>query len=46
MDLAGRHGGDCRPPRVPLLPEQFDTIKADTLRVLPLEDQARERKQG
>ncbi|MEY9858035.1 dihydrodipicolinate synthase/N-acetylneuraminate lyase [Catenulispora sp. GAS73] len=46
MDLAGRQGGGCRPPRLPLLPEQFDTIKADTLRVLPLEDQARERKQG
>jgi 4-hydroxy-tetrahydrodipicolinate synthase len=45
MDLAGRHGGGCRPPRVPLLPEQADTIKADTLRVLPLEDKARERKQ-
>jgi len=45
MDLAGRHGGGCRPPRVPLLPEQADTVKADTLRVLPLEDKARERKQ-
>jgi 4-hydroxy-tetrahydrodipicolinate synthase len=45
MDLAGRHGGTCRPPRVPLLPEQSDTIKADTLRVLPLEDKARERRQ-
>ena len=45
MDLAGLHGGACRPPRVPLLPEQSDTIKADTLRVLPLEDKARERKQ-
>ncbi|MEY9926415.1 dihydrodipicolinate synthase/N-acetylneuraminate lyase [Catenulispora sp. GP43] len=44
MDLAGRHGGGCRPPRVPLLPEQADTIKADTLRALPLEDKARERK--
>lgn len=46
MDLAGRHGGPCRPPRVPLLPEQYDTIKADTLRVLPLEDEARERRQA
>lgn len=45
MDLAGRHGGDCRPPRVPLLPEQADAIKADTLRVLPLEDKSRERRQ-
>lgn len=44
MDLAGRHGGTCRPPRLPLLPEQSDAIKADTLRVLPLEDKARERK--
>ncbi|WP_194927746.1 dihydrodipicolinate synthase family protein [Catenulispora pinisilvae] len=45
MDLAGLHGGDCRPPRVPLLPDQYDAIKADTLRVLPLEEQARGRKQ-
>ena len=45
MDLAGLHGGGCRPPRVPLLPDQYDAIKADTLRVLPLEEQARERKQ-
>jgi 4-hydroxy-tetrahydrodipicolinate synthase len=46
MDLAGRNGGGCRPPRVPLLPEQYEVIKADTLRVLPLEDKARDRKQG
>lgn len=46
MDLAGRHGGGCRPPRQPLLPDQYDTVKSDTLRVLPLEDRARERKQG
>ncbi|MBS2539727.1 dihydrodipicolinate synthase family protein [Catenulispora sp. NF23] len=46
MDLAGLHGGGCRPPRVSLLPDQYDAIKADTLRVLPLEEQARERKQA
>jgi len=46
MDLAGRHGGGCRPPRVPLLPEQYEAIEADTLRVLPLEEKARVRKQG
>ncbi|GAA1978591.1 dihydrodipicolinate synthase family protein [Catenulispora subtropica] len=46
MDLAGRHGGGCRPPRVPLLPDQYETVKADTLRVLPLEDKARAQKAG
>lgn len=46
MDLAGRHGGGCRPPRVPLLPEQYETIKADTLRVLPLEEKARKHKEA
>ena len=40
MDLAGKHGGACRPPRVPLTPEQHESIKADTLRVLPLEQKA------
>ncbi|GAA2058503.1 dihydrodipicolinate synthase family protein [Catenulispora yoronensis] len=44
MDLAGRTGGGCRPPRVPLLADQYETVKADTLRVLPLEDKARERR--
>jgi 4-hydroxy-tetrahydrodipicolinate synthase len=46
MDLAGRHGGGCRPPRVPLLPEQYESVKADTLRVLPLEEKAREWRRG
>lgn len=41
MDLAGFTGGGCRPPRVPLLPDQYESIKADTLRVLPLEEKAR-----
>jgi 4-hydroxy-tetrahydrodipicolinate synthase len=34
MDLAGRPGGPCRPPRVPLSPEQHDTVRAATEKVL------------
>ncbi|WP_231156348.1 dihydrodipicolinate synthase family protein [Streptomyces sp. CNZ748] len=30
MDLAGRHGGPCRPPRVPLDPEQEAAVRAAT----------------
>ncbi|GAA3837662.1 dihydrodipicolinate synthase family protein [Streptomyces phyllanthi] len=30
MDIVGRHGGRCRPPRVPLLPEQEATIRSAT----------------
>ncbi|MBT3164174.1 dihydrodipicolinate synthase family protein [Streptomyces sp. Vc74B-19] len=30
MDLAGRHGGPCRPPRVPLDPEQEAVVRAAT----------------
>ncbi|WP_338784392.1 dihydrodipicolinate synthase family protein [Streptomyces sp. DG1A-41] len=30
MDLVGRHGGPCRPPRMPLLPEQEVTVRAAT----------------
>jgi 4-hydroxy-tetrahydrodipicolinate synthase len=30
MDLAGRKGGKCRPPRSPLAPEVADQITADT----------------
>ncbi|MET9813050.1 dihydrodipicolinate synthase family protein [Streptomyces sp. NPDC006355] len=30
MDLVGRHGGPCRPPRVPLLPEQEAAVRAAT----------------
>jgi dihydrodipicolinate synthase/N-acetylneuraminate lyase len=30
MDIVGRHGGRCRPPRVPLLPEQEAVIRAAT----------------
>jgi 1-pyrroline-4-hydroxy-2-carboxylate deaminase len=41
MDLAGRHGGVCRPPRTALAPEHHRAIKADTLRVLPLEQKAK-----
>jgi 1-pyrroline-4-hydroxy-2-carboxylate deaminase len=39
MDLAGRTGGACRPPRTPLTPEQHDVVREDTLRVLLLEKQ-------
>lgn len=34
MDLAGRPGGPCRPPRVPLAPELIAKITADTEDVL------------
>ncbi|MFQ6331947.1 dihydrodipicolinate synthase family protein [Nocardia sp. CWNU-33] len=34
MDLAGRRGGACRPPRVPLAPEVVAKITADTRDVL------------
>ncbi|MDX3380929.1 dihydrodipicolinate synthase family protein [Streptomyces niveiscabiei] len=30
MDIAGRHGGRCRPPRVPLLPEQEAAVRSAT----------------
>ncbi|MFG2786010.1 dihydrodipicolinate synthase family protein [Streptomyces sp. NPDC048419] len=30
MDIVGRHGGGCRPPRVPLLPEQEAVVRAAT----------------
>lgn len=32
MDIVGRHGGPCRPPRVPLLPEQEKAVRAATER--------------
>ena len=41
MDLAGRHGGGCRPPRVALTAEQRATIGVDTERALGLEESAR-----
>jgi 4-hydroxy-tetrahydrodipicolinate synthase len=41
MDLAGKHGGACRPPRTPLTAEQHGTIKADTGLALGLEEAAR-----
>jgi 1-pyrroline-4-hydroxy-2-carboxylate deaminase len=34
MDLAERPGGPCRPPRGPLSPEQQDTVRAATEKVL------------
>ena len=34
MDIAGRRGGPCRPPRLPLSPEQTARITADTEAVL------------
>jgi len=30
MDLIGRRGGPCRPPRQPLLPEQEESVRAST----------------
>ncbi|MEW2301539.1 dihydrodipicolinate synthase family protein [Streptomyces sp. NPDC006655] len=30
MDVVGRHGGPCRPPRVPLLPKQEAAVRAAT----------------
>ncbi|MFI5796709.1 dihydrodipicolinate synthase family protein [Streptomyces sp. NPDC051677] len=30
MDVVGRYGGGCRPPRVPLLPDQEATVRAAT----------------
>jgi 1-pyrroline-4-hydroxy-2-carboxylate deaminase len=35
MEVAGRYGGPCRPPRQPLLPEQADEIRRATERFLP-----------
>jgi 4-hydroxy-tetrahydrodipicolinate synthase len=34
MDLAGRHGGACRPPRLPLTPEHEEIVTAATKAVL------------
>ncbi|MGH6653608.1 MAG: dihydrodipicolinate synthase family protein [Actinocrinis sp.] len=34
MDLAGRRGGPCRPPRLPLTPEQDASVRASTEKVL------------
>jgi dihydrodipicolinate synthase/N-acetylneuraminate lyase len=34
MDLAGRYGGPCRPPRVPLLPEQEAQVREATQKAL------------
>jgi dihydrodipicolinate synthase/N-acetylneuraminate lyase len=34
MDLAGRYGGPCRQPRVPLLPEQEAQVREATQKVL------------
>lgn len=34
MDLAGRHGGPCRPPRGPLLPEQEAAVRTATGKAL------------
>lgn len=34
MDLVGRYGGPCRPPRVPLLPEQAAAVRAATEKAL------------
>ncbi|MGW1721740.1 dihydrodipicolinate synthase family protein [Streptomyces sp. NPDC002306] len=34
MDIVGRHGGPCRPPRLPLLPEQEAAVRAATEKAL------------
>jgi dihydrodipicolinate synthase/N-acetylneuraminate lyase len=34
MDLAGRYGGPCRPPRQPLAPEQADAVRSATEKAL------------
>ncbi|MFI9820617.1 dihydrodipicolinate synthase family protein [Streptomyces sp. NPDC052013] len=34
MDVAGRYGGPCRPPRTPLLPEQEAAVRAATEKAL------------
>ena len=34
MDLAGRYGGPCRPPRLPLLPDQEAEVREATEKVL------------
>jgi dihydrodipicolinate synthase/N-acetylneuraminate lyase len=34
MDVAGRKGGACRPPRLPLPPELAERIAGDTEAVL------------
>jgi 1-pyrroline-4-hydroxy-2-carboxylate deaminase len=30
MDIVGRYGGPCRPPRQPLLPEQEEIVRRET----------------
>jgi 4-hydroxy-tetrahydrodipicolinate synthase len=34
MDVAGRYGGACRPPRLPLTPEQEVLVREATERAL------------
>ncbi|MET8826987.1 dihydrodipicolinate synthase family protein [Streptomyces sp. NPDC004610] len=34
MDIAGRYGGPCRPPRMPLLPEQEAAVRTATEKAL------------
>jgi 4-hydroxy-tetrahydrodipicolinate synthase len=40
MDLVGRYGGPCRPPRLPLTEEQEKTIRTATEAVAHLESDA------
>lgn len=40
MDLVGRYGGPCRPPRLPLTEEQEKTVRAATEAVAYLESDA------
>jgi dihydrodipicolinate synthase/N-acetylneuraminate lyase len=34
MDMIGRYGGPCRPPRGPLTPEHHEQVKADMTRAI------------
>jgi 1-pyrroline-4-hydroxy-2-carboxylate deaminase len=34
MDMVGRYGGPCRPPRGPLVPEQAERVRADMARAI------------
>lgn len=34
MDMIGRYGGPCRPPRGPLTPEHYEQVKADMDRAI------------
>jgi 4-hydroxy-tetrahydrodipicolinate synthase len=41
MDLVGRYGGPCRPPRGPLTPDNEARVRADMARAIAALDEAR-----